>query len=90
VYLRPDSRPTTYSVTSRLPMIRLRPGLRSRQAAYHEIDQSLRAHGPYGWGARLVSHGCGSPPLGREGARGAGSGRRLEPCALLPLASRQP
>ena len=52
--------------------------------------QRARAHGPYGWGARLVSHCCGSLPLGREGAWGAGSGRRLGPCAVLPLASRQP
>src|SRR5580693_5445109 len=44
-------------------------------------DQSLRAHGPYGWGARLVSDRCGSPPPGREGARRAGPGRRLGPCA---------
>lgn len=89
MYLRPDFRPTTYSVTSRPPMIRLRPGVRSRPRTTRLTSpcaHMVRTAGVPG----LSVICCGSPPPGREGARGAGPGRRLEPCALLPLASRRP
>jgi hypothetical protein len=50
-----------------------------RQHAGEEADPG--EYRMYVWGARLVSHRCGSPPPGREAARGAGPGRRLGPSA---------